>query len=75
LVVGKEIAQRVVHKDIHLAELSLDVGEHAVDILRARNVCLDEAPIGPARFDLRQGIVGSIFVLSIVDGDPDTLRC
>jgi hypothetical protein len=50
------------------------MGEHAADILRARNVCLDEAPIGPERLDLRQRIVGGILVLSIVDGYPDTLR-
>jgi hypothetical protein len=51
------------------------VGEHAADILRVRNVCLDEAPIGPARPDLRQSIVGGILVLSIVNGYHDTLHC
>ena len=51
------------------------MGEHATDILGARDVRLNDESIGAGSPDLRGRIVGGICILAVIDGYLDTLRC
>jgi hypothetical protein len=45
--------------------------KHPLDVLGARDVGLDNAPFGPARPDLRQGLICSLSLRVIVNRDVD----
>src|SRR5207244_9214889 len=68
LVEPRQVRSCVVHEDVQSAQCTLDLIEHAVDVLRTRYVGLYRDPFDSPFPDLRQRVRGCLLVLVIVDG-------
>jgi hypothetical protein len=70
-VEGRQLRSRIAHADVQPAELVSDLVEHPLDVLGARDVGLDHAPLGTTPAHLRQGLVRRVGLRVIVHGDVD----